>query len=66
MAIESYDQIEWIKSWRMFVVWPLVAEKQFKIGLFQKMRFGARSSDPLVSQLQESGMYHILNGSYLS
>ena len=66
VAMESYDQIEWIKSWHMFVIWPLVAEKQFKIVFSSKMRFGAHSSDPLVSQLQGSGMCHILNGSYLS
>ena len=66
VAMESYDKIEWIKSWHMLVVLHLVAENQFEIGLFQKMRFGAHSSDPLVSGIQGSGMCHILNGSYVS
>ena len=37
-----------------------------KLVFFQKMHFGAHSSDPLVSGIQGSGMCHILNGSYVS
>ena len=46
--------------------YTLLQRNSLKVVFFQKMRFGAHSSDPLVSQLQGSGMCHILNGSYLS
>ena len=46
--------------------YTLLQRNNLKVVFFQKMRFGAHSSDPLVSQLQGSGMCHILNGSYLS
>ena len=39
VAMEGYDKIEWIKSWHRLVVLHLVAEKQFKIGLFSKNAF---------------------------
>ena len=46
--------------------YTLLRRNSLKVVFFQKMRFGAHSSDPLVSQLQGSGMCHILNGSYVS
>ena len=39
VAMESYDKIEWIKSWHMLVVLHLVAENQFEIDLFSKNAF---------------------------
>ena len=47
-------------------VTPCCRETIWKWFFSQNMRFGAHSSDSLVSQLQGSGMCHILNGSYLS